>query len=113
MVALASLVLRNSCVSLILPSSSGIPAPVSVSPKDKRFGNVDDWRSIARLSPVLSCGILEADRDLGMVAPAIMGGLSIGDRNGIEPWIVLPASAMPAGFIRGGGTWVFLGSTSI
>lgn len=111
MVALANLLLRNSCVSLILPSSSGIPALMSESPRDKRFGNVDDWRSI--VSPVLSCGMLEADRDLGRVAAAIMGGLSIGERNGTEPWIIFPTSVMPDGFIRGGGTWVFLGSTSI
>jgi len=112
MVALASFLL-NSCVSLILPSSSGLSALVSVSPTDKRFGKDVDRYGIARLSPVLSCGIMEADRDLGMVAGAIMGGLSIGERNGIEPWIALPASAIPAGFIRGGGTWVFLGSTNI
>jgi hypothetical protein len=64
-------------------------------------------------SPALRCGILEADRDLGMVAVAITGVLSIGGWNGIEPIVVLLASAMAVGFIRGGGIWVFLGSTSI
>jgi hypothetical protein len=84
MVTLASLLLR---LSLILPSSSGLSVLVSVSPTDKRFGSVDDRYGIARLSPMLSCGIMEADRDLGMVAGAIImgGGPSIGERNCIEP----------------------------
>jgi hypothetical protein len=111
MVACANLLLRGSCASLILPSSSGIPALTFVSPTDKRFWNVGEWRSITRLSPVLR--ILEVDCDLGMVTTAIIGGCSIGERNGIEPWVVLLASFMPVVFILGGGTWVFLGSTSI
>jgi hypothetical protein len=84
MVALASLMLRNSCV-LILPSSSGLSTLMSVLPTDKRFGKLVDRHGIARLSPVLSCGIMEVDRDLGMVAGTIMGELIVGERNGIEP----------------------------
>ena len=103
--------LRESCVSLILPSSSGIPAIACVSPTDKRFGKVRGWRGMVRLPPMLRCGILEADCDLGMVAPTIMEGFSAGERSGTE--LALLASAMPVGFIRAGGTWVFLGSTSI
>jgi hypothetical protein len=105
------LLLKEFCLSLILPSSSGVPALPSVSPTDKRFGNVRDWCGIVRVSPVLSCGILEADRDLGMGAIIIIEGLSIGVRNGIE--VALLASAMPVEFLRGGGIWVFLGSTNI
>lgn len=66
-----------------------------------------------RLSPVSRCGTWEEDRDLGMVAPAIMGGVNMGESSGSELWVVLLVSAIPAGFIRGDGTWVFLGSTSI
>ena len=55
--------------------------------------------------------MLEADWDLGMIAVAIMGGANKGgESNGSDDPRVIP---IPVGFIRGGGTWVFLGSTSI
>jgi hypothetical protein len=60
--------------------------------------------------------MLEADWDLGMVATGIMGGVNIvgeGACNGSDPKVILLVSPIPVGFIRGGGSWVFLGSTSI
>jgi hypothetical protein len=61
--------------------------------------------------------MLEADWDLGMVAVAIaiMGGANKeGESNGSDdPRVMVCVSPIPVGFIRGGGTWVFLGSTSI
>ena len=43
-----------------------------------------------------------------------MGGVNkVGEGNGSVPKVMLLVIPVPGGFIRGGGTWVFLGSTSI
>ncbi len=43
-----------------------------------------------------------------------MGGDNkVGEGNGSDPKVILLVNSMPGGFTRGGGTWVFLGSTSI
>jgi len=112
MVACANLLLRESGTSLILPSSSGAPVLAWVSLADKGCSD-GDRRGIAGLSASSACRTLDDDRDLGKVAVPIMGGANMGESNGSEPKVVLPMSGMPVGFIRGGGIWVFLGSTSI
>jgi hypothetical protein len=58
--------------------------------------------------------MLEADWDLGIATAAIMGGANkVGEGNGSDPKVILLVIPRPVGFGRGGGTWVFLGSTSI
>lgn len=47
-----------------------------------------------------------------MMPTAIMGGVSIGESNGIEPCVMLLVSAVGR-WTRGGGGLVFLGSTNI
>jgi hypothetical protein len=43
-----------------------------------------------------------------------MGGTNkVGEGNGSDPKVMLFVIPMVGGFTRGGGTWVFLGSTSI
>jgi hypothetical protein len=101
--------------SLILPSSSGAPALActGTSPVDKRTGDVDDRRGNVRPSPVLRYWRLEAEWDLGTGATIMGGANKVGEGNGSDPKVMLFVIPMPGGFTRGGGTWVFLGSTSI
>ena len=42
-----------------------------------------------------------------------MEGAEMGETNGTDAWMMPLLSAMLGSFVRGGGTWVFLGSTSI
>jgi hypothetical protein len=57
--------------------------------------------------------MLEAEWDLGMGATTMGGVNRVGEGNGSDPKVMLFVIPMPGGFIRGGGSWVFLGSTSI
>lgn len=60
--------------------------------------------------------MLEADWDLGIGATIMGGGannVGEGKGNGSDPKVMLFVIPMPGGFIRGGGGWVFLGSTNI
>jgi hypothetical protein len=115
MVTRAKLLLRASGTSRILPSSSGVPGLAIVAyvlPIDRRFEKLGDREGIARLSLMPRFGTWGADRDLGMADIPVGEGVNIGESN-TGAWVTLLFSAIPGKFVRGGGTWVFLGSTSI
>jgi hypothetical protein len=113
MVAWANLLSRASGPPIILPLSSGIPRLAFVmyeSIIDKRFGKLVDRAGIDRLCRLSRFGTCGEDSDLGMADIAMLEGVK---SNGTDAWATLPFSVILGGFVRGGGTWVFLGSTNI
>jgi hypothetical protein len=114
MVARANLLLRASGTSIIRPSSgvAGLASVTCVSPIDKRLGKLGDRGSIVRVSP-MSKRAWGADSDLGIAENAIVEGVNIGESGGTKGWMTLLFSVISGGFDSWGGTWVFLGSTSI